>query len=50
VPPAKSRQCRIRQLRAARPQFLMDPHEIPLALGEQLQDLLPVRFGFLQTR
>jgi hypothetical protein len=25
----------------------MDSHEIPLAGGEQLQDLLPVGFGFL---
>src|SRR4051812_2775129 len=27
----------------------MDSHEIPLALAEKLQDLLPVRFGFLWT-
>src|ERR1035437_8959306 len=27
----------------------MDSHEIPLALVEKLQDLLPVRFGFLGT-
>src|ERR1022692_3524557 len=27
----------------------MDSHEIPLALVEKLQDLLPVRFGFLRT-
>lgn len=25
----------------------MDPHEIPLALAEKLQNLLPVRFGLL---
>jgi hypothetical protein len=27
----------------------MDSHEIPLALVEKLQDLLPVRLGFLRT-
>src|ERR1700689_945701 len=27
----------------------MDSHEIPLALLEKLQDLLPVRSGFLRT-
>jgi hypothetical protein len=43
------RQRGIRQLRAARQQFLMDSHEIPLAPVEKLQDLLPVRFGFLRT-
>jgi len=28
----------------------MDSHEVPLAGVEQLQDLAPVRFGFLRTR
>ena len=28
----------------------MDSHEIPLAPIEKLQDLLPVRFGFLRPR
>ena len=33
---------------AARGQLLMDSHEIPLAGAQKLEDLLPVRFGFLQ--
>ena len=47
VPPAERRQCLIRQLRPAGHQFLMDSHEIPLAVAEKLQDALPVRFGLL---
>ena len=35
VPPAERRQRRIRQLRAARHQLLMDSHEIPLARGRK---------------
>ena len=27
----------------------MDPHKIPFAARQQLQDLLPIRFGFLRT-
>jgi len=50
VAPAERRQRGIRQLGAAGGhQLLMDSHEIPLALLEKLQDLLPVRFGFLRT-
>src|SRR5260370_45641 len=49
VPAANRGQCGIRQLRAARQQFLMDSHQIPLALVEKLQDLLPVRLGLLRT-
>jgi hypothetical protein len=46
VPSAERRQCLIRHLRACGHQVLMDSHEIPLALLEKLQDLLPVGFGF----
>ncbi|HLG95408.1 MAG TPA: hypothetical protein VKX49_03745 [Bryobacteraceae bacterium] len=49
VTPAERRQCGIRQRCATRQQFLMDSHEIPLALVEKLQDLLAVGFGFLRT-
>ena len=48
LPAAESRQRRIRQGRAVRRQFLMDSHEIPLAGNPQIQDLLPVGFGFLR--
>jgi hypothetical protein len=47
VPPAKCRQCRIRQFRSIGHQFFMDSHEIPFAVAEKLQDALPVRFGLL---
>ena len=47
VPPAERGQCRIRQLRPTGHQVFMDSHEIPLAVAEKLQDLLPVGFGFL---
>jgi hypothetical protein len=30
-------------------EFFMDPHKIPLAAGQQLQDLLPIGFGLLRT-
>ncbi len=49
VPPAERRQCLIRHLRACGHQILMDSHEIPLALPEKFQDLLPVRLGLLRT-
>ena len=49
VPPAERRQCLIRHLRACGHQILMDSHEIPLALLEKLQDLLPVGFGLLDS-
>jgi hypothetical protein len=49
MPSAKCRQRGIRQLRAASQQFFMDSHEIPLAPVEKLQNLLPVRFGFLRA-
>ena len=47
VPTAKRRQCRIRNLNPAGHQFLMDSHEIPLAVAEKLQNALPVRFCLL---
>src|SRR5215475_6273432 len=49
VPPAKSRQRRVGKLGPFRRQLLMDSHQIPLALLEKLQDLLPIGFGFLWT-
>jgi len=48
LPAAESGQRRIRQCRAVRRQFLMDSHEIPLAGNQQIQNLLPVGFGFLR--
>jgi hypothetical protein len=48
LPAAECGQRRIRQRRAARRQFLMDSHEIPLAGNQKLEDLLPVGFGFLR--
>jgi len=47
VPPAERRQRLIRHLRACGHQILMDSHQIPLALIEKLQDLLPVWLGLL---
>ena len=38
----------IRQHRSAHLQLLMDSHEIPLAGSQKIQDLLPVRLGFLR--
>jgi hypothetical protein len=46
---AEGGQGGIRQRRAAGHQFFMDSHEVPLAGAEKLQDLLPVRGGFLGT-
>ena len=48
LPAAESRQRRIGQRCAGRHQILMDSHEIPLAGKQQIQDLLPVGFGFLR--
>jgi len=47
-PAAKRGQRRIGQRCAAGRQLLMDPHEIPLAGNQKLEDLLPVGFGFLR--
>lgn len=44
---AESGQRRIRQIRSGGNQIFMDPDEIPLAFREQVQDHLPVGFGFL---
>ena len=49
MPATEGGQGRIGQHRAGGRDLLMDSHEIPLAGGEQLQDLLPVGFGFLGT-
>src|ERR1039457_3192379 len=46
LPAAECGQRWIRQFRAARRQFFMDSHEIPLAGGEKIQNQLPVGFGF----
>ena len=46
---AKGRQRWIRECHPAGHEFFMDPDEIPLAIGQLLQDLLPVGFGFLGT-
>src|SRR5260370_21124471 len=35
--------------RGAGHEFFMDPYKISLAAGQQLQDLLTIRFGFLRT-
>jgi hypothetical protein len=48
LPAAKGGQRRIRQHSAARRQFLMDPHEIPLAGVQKLEDLFAVGFRFLR--
>ena len=47
---AEGRQRRVRQLQSAGRQLLPHPHQIPLATGQQLQDLLPVRFGSFGTQ
>jgi hypothetical protein len=46
--PAECRERLVGEIRTQGPELFMDPHQIPLALGVQLQDLLPVRFGFLR--
>jgi hypothetical protein len=47
VPPAERRECLVRHFRACGHQVLMDSHEVPLALVEKLQDLLPVWLGLI---
>jgi hypothetical protein len=49
MPAAEGGQGGIRQLRSTGQQIFMDSHEIPLAVAEKLQDLLPVGLGFLGT-
>lgn len=44
---AESGQRGIRQRRSGGEQIFMDPDQIPLAFREQVQDHLPVGFGFL---
>ncbi len=48
VPPTERRQRWIRQVCTTGDEFLMHSNQVPLALGQQLQDLLPVGFGFLR--
>lgn len=45
---AESSQRLIGQQRAAGCQLLMDSHEIAFAGSQKVEDLLPVRFGFLR--
>jgi hypothetical protein len=49
MPAAESCQCGIRQVRTRGHQFFMDPYQIPLALAEKLQNLLPPGFGPLRS-
>ena len=44
---AEGRQRLIGERRPLGCQFFLHPHQIPFAVGQQFQDLLPVRFGFL---
>ena len=44
---AEARQRGIRQIRSGGQEFFMDPDEIAFGPGQQLQDLLPIRFRFL---
>jgi hypothetical protein len=48
MPAAKGSQRRIRQCRATGSELFMDSHEIPLAGGEKLEDLLAVWLGLLR--
>jgi hypothetical protein len=50
MPPAERRQCWIGQVRTTGDEFFMHSNQVPFALGQQLQNLLPVRFGFLRPR
>jgi hypothetical protein len=47
MPATEGGQGLIRERGSAGDELFMDSHEIPLASGEQLQDLWPVGFGFL---
>ena len=49
MPTAESGQGLIGEYGTAGGQFFMDSDQIPLAPDQQLEDLLPVRFGFLRT-
>jgi hypothetical protein len=50
VPPAVRRQGLIREPRARAHELLVHAHEVVLAPGHELQDLLPVRLGLLGPR
>ena len=47
LPATEGGQGLVRELGSAGEELFMDSHQIPLATGEQLQDLLPVGLGFL---
>jgi len=49
MPATEGGQCLVRKHRPTGGQLFMDPHEIPFAARQQLQDLLPIGFGFLRT-
>jgi len=49
MPATKGGQGLVGEYRPTGGQLFMDPHEIPFAAGQQLQDLLPIRFGLLRT-
>lgn len=49
MPPTEGRKRLVGELRPAGCQLLMDPHKIPLAARQQLEDLLPIGFGLLGT-
>jgi hypothetical protein len=49
VTAAEGRQCLIGKLRSFRNQFLMDPDQVAVARGIQVQDSLPVRLCALRT-
>lgn len=49
MPATEGGQGLVGEYRPTGGQLLMDPHEIPFAAGQQLQDLLPIRFGLLRT-
>ena len=49
MPTAEGSQGLIGEHRPPSGQLFMDPHKIPLAARQQLQDLLSIGFGFLRT-
>jgi hypothetical protein len=49
MPAAEGGQGLVGEHRPTGGQLFMDPHKIPFAARQQLQDLLPIGFGFLRT-
>ena len=49
MPATEGGQGLVGEYRPTGGQLFMDPHKIPLAAGQQLQDLLPIGFGLLRT-